>query len=118
MFHKSIISILIAVIFLLALLSTSNQIKDPDAYSPEGYCIVNTVDQIVLGLNRFMTEKEFIEKCNGKMIFEFGRYTCTTFISYGMRFPIQLNNLSKTYLLDINSSKKICGTTIIEELVR
>jgi hypothetical protein len=105
------------MILTLELLFATDQIKDPDAYSLEGYCIVNTIDQIVLGLDRFTTEEEFIKKCNGKMIFEFGQYICTNFISYGMHFPIQLNDFNKTYFLDINSSQKICAKRVIEELV-
>jgi len=97
---------------------TRNQTKDPDAYSPEGYCIVNTAQQMVLGLSRFKNENEFLQKCNGKMIFEFGNHTCTTFTSNKMHFPVVLKDFNTTHYLDVNSSQYVCGKRVTEALVK
>lgn len=93
-------------------------IEDPDGYTKEGYCVVTTVDQILLGLSRFHSEKAFAEKCNGKMIFRFGKTFCTMFVSYRMHFPVLLSDQNGTYYFDVNSSKEVCGKTITEELVK
>jgi hypothetical protein len=120
MIYKSVVVSLVIVCLSVLLYYfvryTNNQIKGPDAYSPEGYCIVNTAQQMALGLSRFKNENEFLQKCNGKMIFEFTEHTCTTFTSDKMHFPVMLNDLNNTYYLDVNSSQDVCGKRIIETL--
>ncbi len=90
---------------------------EPDAYSSEGYCIVRTFEQKVLGLNRFKTPEAFQQKCNGKMIFEYEEERCRFFISNKMHFAVLLSDQHGTYLLDRNSSHKACGKSITETLI-
>jgi hypothetical protein len=114
----SLIIVCLSVLLYYFVQYTNNQIRDPDAYSPEGYCIVNTAQQMALGLSRFKTENDFLQKCNGKMIFEFTDPVCRTFTSDKMHFPIILNDINTSYYLDVNSNQQVCGKRIIEELVK
>lgn len=108
---------IITMEMLAAAPATLHTIIEPDAYSSEGYCIVRTFEQKVIGLNRFETPEAFRQKCNGKMIFEYDKDRCRMFISDKMHFAVLLSDQHGTYLLDRNSSQKVCGKTVIETLI-
>lgn len=112
----TVVLIGVSLAALLAYWYGSKRIEPPDGFTAEGYCVVYTLDQMAMGLNRFETEEEFMKSCKGKMLFVFDRYLCTTFISDEMAFPVILNDLNTTHLLDVNSTKKVCGSLIIEEI--
>lgn len=90
--------------------------KEPDFYSHKGYCIVNTIEQKAIGLNRFNTAKEFKEKCNSKMIFKFEKDECRLFTMKDMKFNIYIKDKNTDQQFKIKEEKLMCGKTVIEYL--
>ena len=112
---KKIVSLIIVTSTLLACANKSQNIE-PNSYTKEGYCIVNTDKQMQLGLNRFTTKEEFKEKCNSKMIFKFKENQCTKFTMKNMKFDITIQNNKNKYIFKVGEERTICGKTIIESI--
>lgn len=89
-------------------------IKEPDMYSINGYCIVNTTKQKQIGLNRFKTIEEFRKKCNSKMIFEFEKDECRLFTMKEMNFNIYIKDKNLDREFKIGEEKFMCGKKVIE----
>lgn len=89
----------------------------PDEFTPEGYCVVKTKKQQHKGLLRFKNKNEFLEKCNGKMIFDFKDTACREFTMKGMMFDIYIeDDVSKKPFLKTDKNRFLCGKRIIETL--
>ncbi|RXJ88426.1 hypothetical protein CRV01_12730 [Arcobacter sp. CECT 8983] len=78
------------------------------------YCIAKTNIERVIGLTKFNNKKEFIKKCNGKMIFIYKDNKCRFFTMKNMKFDIFIKDRNNTSLFKINERKKVCGKEIIE----
>lgn len=109
-----LISLLVAMSFT-ACAKQSNTLE-PNKYSKNGHCIVNTPEQMKIGLNRFNTKEEFLETCNGKMIFQFNKYVCRIFTMKDMKFDILIENETNKYNFRVGEEMTICGKTIIESI--
>ena len=96
--------------------TSSTAFLKPDEYSKEGYCIVNTPNQMATGLNRFNTKEEFIKECNGKMIFKFKQHVCRLFTMKDMKFDILIENDRNRYNFKVGEEMTICGKDIIESV--
>lgn len=112
---KKIIPIVIISTTLLACSNKSPNLK-PNSYTKEGFCIVNTDNQMKIGLTRFNTKEEFLNKCNGKMIFQFKENQCTKFTMKKMKFNIFIENNKNKHLFKVGEERTICGKTIIESI--
>lgn len=113
---KKNIIFLLSIIFIFQACTKVNNTAKADYYTKEGYCIVNTSNQMQMGLNRFNTKKEFLDHCNGKMIFQFKENQCTLFTMKDMKFNIYIENDKNKYLFKVGEEKTICGKTIIESV--
>lgn len=96
--------------------SKTNKYLKPDSYTKDGYCIVNTPSQMATGLNRFNTKEEFIQECNGKMIFKFNKHVCRIFTMKDMKFDILIENNQNRYNFKVGEEMTICGKDIIESV--
>lgn len=112
---KKIVSLIIISTILVACTNKTQNIE-PNSYTKEGYCVVDTNEQMQIGLNRFNTKKEFKEKCNSKMIFKFKENQCTKFTMKDMKFNILIQNSKDKYTFKIGEERTICGKTIIESI--
>lgn len=112
---KKITALIVLSTTLLACTNKTYNIE-PNHYTKEGYCIVNTDKQMQIGLNRFNTKEEFQNRCNGKMIFQFKENQCTKFTMKEMKFDIFIENNKDKYLFKIGEERTICGKTIIESI--
>lgn len=103
----------ITLLLLISNLFSQTPIE-PDSYTAAGYCIVETKNQKILGLSRFKTNKEFIDKCKGVMIFKYKKDSCRYFTMEEMNFHIYIEDKYEKTLFKIGQIKKVCGKTIIE----
>jgi uncharacterized membrane protein (UPF0127 family) len=94
----------------------SEEIIQPDSYTKEGYCIVNSPEQRYIGLTRFKTKKEFSDMCNGKMLFKYKKRKCRYFTMKNMKFNILINYEKEKLIFKIGERKEICSNKIIEEI--
>lgn len=108
-------TLLITLLLFSNLFSQKNTITEPDYYTKEGFCVVETEGQRFLGLLRFNSNKEFISMCKGKMIFKYENDNCRFFTMKNMKFDIYIKEKNKKNLFKINEIKQVCGKTIIEE---
>jgi len=111
-------TILLSVIILTSFTacSKSSSTLKPNSYTNKGYCIVDTPEQMRIGLNRFNTKEEFIKECNGKMLFKFNKQFCRIFTMKDMKFDILIENEKNRYNFKVGEEMTICGETIIESV--
>ncbi|QKF83425.1 hypothetical protein [Halarcobacter ebronensis] len=89
----------------------------PDYFTKEGFCVVETKEQKILGLTRFNTKKEFQKSCNSKMIFKYKEDRCRYFTMKSMKFNIYIEDRDQKTLFRVGEIREVCGKTIIEEII-
>lgn len=105
------------LIITIPILLYSNTNIDPDYYTKEGYCVVESQIQKYIGLKRFKTKESFINICNGKMIFKYETNKCRWFTMKDMKFNILISTKNdKKQKVKIRERIELCGKEIIEEL--
>lgn len=95
-------------------ITACSSIKEPNYYSKKGYCIVDSLDQKIIGLNRFKTKSEFKKMCNSKMIFSYKKDDCRLFTMKEMKFDIYIKDKNNDQLFKVGEEKIMCGKEIIE----
>lgn len=103
-------------ILIIALFFSSCVNNQINHYTKEGYCIVKSKKQMILGLNRFDTKEQFLRTCKGKMLFIFDDFQCNTFTMKNMKFDIYIENEIKKTHLKRKEKIHICGKIIIESI--
>ena len=105
-------------LFLLLplLLAAETRPLPPDGYTKEGYCLVSTKKQRVMGLLRFANAEQFSRSCRGVMVFRFPDPGCRYFHSEGMAFDIRIRDAHSEQFLPPGKRILMCGKQVVERL--
>lgn len=87
-----------------------------DWKTKEGYCVLQSDMEQIIGLLRYENQESVKKNCNGVLIFKMER-ECNYFHSRGVKFRFYFSTQKeKNTLFPENSEKEICVKVVIEHI--